>query len=232
MSKKDLRGTWSQALISFFGPLLLILLIRWFLLEPFVIPSGSMLPTLLVHEHIVVNKLSFGLRNPFANDFLLKWARPHRGEILVFKYPHQPDVFYVKRVQAVGGDRIQLRSGQIFINGTPVHQDPSTDPGDGFEYLLEDQHLVRYLDRENSNFEETLVPEGHFFVIGDNRDQSSDSRSWGFVPESHIVGKAVWTWLSCDQMLVSAPFLCDPATLRWGRMFQSIDKKLPDNVTN
>jgi signal peptidase I len=221
------KGTWPQALVTFLGPILGVLIFRWLLLEPFVIPSGSMIPTLLVHDHILVNKLSYGVHLPFSEKWLLQWATPKKREIAVFKFPKNPDVFYVKRVVAVAGDEIAVEHGQLLINGEVVPQESSPEKYSGeqdetdFDHFFELGNTVRYRagNKENSFYEKTKVPAGYFFVIGDNRDQSSDSRFWGFVPEANAVGRAWVIWLSCDKTLQTAPFLCDPQSMRWARMF-------------
>jgi signal peptidase I len=223
--KKDLRGTWPQALLTFFAPILLVVGVRWLLVEPFVIPSGSMLPSLLIHDHIFVNKLVFGVQVPFGNDFLIKWGKPQPGQIVVFRFPPNPDVFYVKRVIAVGGDEVSISEGVISVNGIKYPQQPlpSTDFEEGFDYFQESSqssYFIRYLNKESSSLSTQKVPENHFFVVGDNRDQSNDSRFWGFVPESNLVGKAQLIWLSCEETLSSAQFLCDPSTIRWHRLLK------------
>jgi signal peptidase I len=229
-----MRGTWPQALRTFFLPIVLVVGVRWLLIEPFVIPSGSMIPSLLVHDHIVVNKLRFGIKLPFSNTFLLHWGHPHRGDVVVFRYPENPDVFFVKRVIAVSGDRIEVLNGDLVINGEIVPQ--TALPRDvavknitfeeGFDYFLENHldssstapHVVRYQNKASSFFHSVTVPKDSFFAMGDNRDQSSDSRYWGYVPEQNLVGSATYIWLACDKTLESAAFLCDPQTIRWSRV--------------
>lgn len=225
MKPRDLRATWPQALATLFGPLILFFTVRWLLIEPYVIPSGSMLPTLSVHDHILVNKLAYGIHVPFSKKWIAQWARPGRGDIVVFRYPENPDVFFVKRAVAVGGDRIALENGVLRVNGEPVPLekiDPPAPPSfgdDSYEYFREADYRIRYLDQFRAQFEETTVPEGSVFVMGDNRDQSNDSRVWGFVPEENLVGRAWLVWLACDSTLASAQFICDPTTLRWDRIF-------------
>lgn len=229
-----MRGTWSQALISFLSPILLILTIRWLLLEPFVIPSGSMLPNLLIHDHIIVNKLAYGIQNPVQGKMAVRWANPKRGDVLVFRYPENPSVFYVKRVIGIPGDRVELREGVILLNGEVVATEPLQDFGgvpvledqDEFQIFREnlgDSHLVRYKEAVNASFSEIVVGEGSFFVLGDNRDQSMDSRYWGMVPEKNLIGRASVIWLSCEETLVSAQFLCDPTKIRWNRVLKKVE---------
>ncbi|MFN7454689.1 MAG: signal peptidase I [Pseudobdellovibrionaceae bacterium] len=215
---RDLRATWPQALGTFLFPILLILSVRWFLVEPFVIPSGSMLPNLLILDHVIVNKLSYGIRIPGQQQFLIHWSQPQRGDIVVFRYPENPDVFYVKRLVGLPGDRVSLEKGQIIVNGQPLPQKQLGSQGEFQQFAeAEKGYTVQYLQHEQSFFDEVQVPEDRFFFMGDNRDQSSDSRVWGFVPQDHLVGRVVVIWLSCAKTLPGAEFICDPTTLRWDR---------------
>lgn len=227
--KKNLRGTWSQALLAFFGPVLLLLTVRWLLVEPFVIPSGSMIPTLEIHDHIVVNKMAYGIRWPFGDSYIIQWKHPKPGEVVVFRYPENPEVFYVKRVVAVGGDEIQVQDGVISVNGQAYHQDSKGGGEDmeDFEYFKETAsartYTIRYGHKELSSYGPFKVPEKSFFVMGDNRDQSSDSRVWGAIPERYLLGSAKLVWLSCEDTLKSAQFLCDPSLIRWDRLLKKIE---------
>lgn len=233
----DLRGTWPQALFTFFLPLFLILVLRWIVVEPFVIPSGSMIPNLLIHDHILVKKFSYGVKVPFADNWLVRWQEPRRGEIVVFKNPSQTDIYFIKRLIGLPGDTVRFENSRLYINGEEwptefikksEQPDLSRLPDDEFDYLLENApdfpHIIRYYNSSlsNSDAREFKVPAGQYFFMGDNRDQSSDSRIWGSVPENLIVGKAWLIWLSCDQMLASAPYLCDPSQLRLSRFFKSL----------
>lgn len=216
---KSLKGTWKQAIFSILFPVLLILSIRWLFFEPFVIPSGSMIPNLLVHDHIIASKFKYGIRFPFTSTWLAKWSQPNRGDIVVFHFPLNPEVYYVKRLIGLPGDRIKVTKGIVYVNDQPLQQKQiKNNEEDGFDYFTEENHRVRYQDQASSEFEEVTVPPLHYFMMGDNRDQSSDSRVWGFLPEYQIVGQVKWIWLSCDKTLVSAPFLCDPQTIRWNRL--------------
>lgn len=215
--RKDLRSSWEKAILTFLFPVLLVFSVRWLFFEPFVIPSGSMLPNLLINDHILVSKSSFGFRLPFAKEYLMTWSQPKRGDIVVFRYPLNPEVYYVKRVLAVAGDEVEIQAGEVRVNGVALSLEPF-EGEEGFQTFKESGRVVRFLNREASNFEKTKVPEGQFFLVGDNRDQSNDSRSWGFVPQDLLVGKAFMIWLSCDQMMATAQFLCEPATIRWGRV--------------
>jgi len=223
MTRQDFRATWSQALLTLFGPILLFLGVRWLIAEPFVIPSGSMIPTLHIHDHILVNKLAYGVHVPFSKSWLMHWSNPRRGDIIVFRYPENPDVFFVKRAIGLPGDKVTLQSGALRINDQVLNLERitplATDADPAYEFFREEGHVVRYRDQFNAESEPITVPEGKLFVLGDNRDQSSDSRYWGFVPEENLVGRAWLIWMGCDDTLTSAQFLCDPTQLRWDRFF-------------
>jgi signal peptidase I len=232
--KKDLRATWPEAILSFLLPVLLVILLRWLVFEPFVIPSGSMIPTLLIHDHIFANKLSYGIRVPFGNSFIIQWASPRRGDVAVFKYPQNPEVYYVKRIVAISGDVIEMVDGELLVNQQPYPQETAELPAGfgaadaNFEYFQEQipdgpKHLIRYRTKTGANFSAFTVPQGHFFVVGDNRDQSSDSRTWGAVPENHLVGRAQRVWLSCEETLATTQFLCDPTKIRWHHFLKKIE---------
>ncbi|MEY4616060.1 MAG: hypothetical protein RJB66_1020 [Pseudomonadota bacterium] len=230
MSKKV---TWKKSLLTFFTPIILIFFFRWALFEPYVIPSGSMIPTLLIHDHILVNKWAYGFRIPFSDRWLAFWSKPLPGEIVVFRYPKDPDTFFVKRVVAVGGDTIEVREGQLVRNGEPIARFETSKPlflgeeSQSFDYFKEKLGQRDFVTRSFSaraRLEGALVqvPMGHFFVVGDNRDESSDSRVWGFVPEKNLIGRAGAIWLSCENTLPAAPFICDPKTVRWERVFSTV----------
>lgn len=226
-----LKGTWPQALVSFFAPIAAILVIRWALFEPYVIPSGSMIPNLLIHDHVFVSKSSFGLRLPFSDRWLARWSDPAPGDVIVFRYPENPSVFYIKRLIAGPGAKVTVTGGRIAVDGVEwavEKRPPGPDDEEGFDYFTETvggarPHVVRFeRGRDRGGPREWSVPEGHYFFMGDNRDQSSDGRMWGFVPERNLIGKASLIWLSCDRMLESAKFVCDPSTIRWPRLFKSV----------
>lgn len=230
--KKDLRATWRQAILGLILPIALIFAFRWLVLEPFVIPSGSMLPNLQIHDHILVNKLAYGIQWPFLKRPLVRWSKPKRGDIIVFHYPENPSVFYVKRVVAVPGDNVSMQSGQLYINDAPVALEEYDAVGDedreNFYYYKEgdeQKYTVRYLDPDSAQFGNQGIPAGYYYALGDNRDQSADSRVWGGVPEELIVGRASLIWLSCESMLEATPNLCDPSTLRWSRIFSWINNE-------
>jgi signal peptidase I len=232
----NLKGTWAQAIATFLLPLFLVFIVRWMIIEPFVIPSGSMIPNLLIHDHILVKKFSLGLKVPFTNYWLIRWRQPHRGEVLVFRFPENPDVFYIKRLVGLPGDTVSVSNGQVKVNGVswPLQLVKSSELGnglqseDGFDYFKESSgdssHIVRFYSTPLSLDEDRdfKVPEGHYFFMGDNRDQSSDGRVWGYVPDKYLVGPASLIWLSCENTLSSNSYLCDPREIRWKRLFSSV----------
>lgn len=220
MSKK---GTWKQAIVTFSSPLVFILALRWALVEPFVIPSESMVPNLLVHDHILVKKFVFGLKVPFQDVWIARWGQPSYGDIIVFKYPKNPNVYYVKRLIGLPGDTISVNNGHITRNGQELSLDQSK--ADEFTFLEHSSDSKKYLTRIHSGVEpggsaDYVVPDKQYFMMGDNRDNSSDSRVWGFVPEQNLVGKAWMIWLSCEETLEDAQFICDPLKMRWNRVFK------------
>jgi signal peptidase I len=243
---KDLRGTWFQALASLFGAILFILAIRWALFEPYVIPSGSMIPTLLIHDHIFVNKFAYGVRLPFANRYVIRFTEPKRGDVLVFRSVEDDDMFLVKRVVGLPGDEVQLKSDGLYINGVKAPTEPYKDP----EALLKDwtpdarnealaqneileetlgdgptaiKHAV-FRDKEEPQPESPAikVPADHLFMSGDNRDHSADSRMWGTLPVDRVLGRASIIWLSCEEAMAQTNQLCNLQTMRWNRLFKSV----------
>ncbi len=193
---------------SFFPVLLIVLALRSFLFEPFRIPSGSMIPTLLVGDYILVNKYSYGLRLPVLDTEIINLGRPERGEVAVFRYPEDPGQDFIKRVIGLPGDEITYDGRQFVINGElmPIVGDGdyvspiSGDFDPGLRLRTEDLAGVEHeiLMRKSGRVfgpRRIVVPEGHYFMVGDNRDNSSDSRVWGFVPEENLVGRATRIWL-------------------------------------
>jgi signal peptidase I len=218
---------WVEYSVSFFPVILIVFLLRSFLVEPFKIPSSSMVPTLLVGDFILVNKFTYGIRLPVANRKIVPLGEPQRGDVMVFRYPEDPSLDYIKRVVGVPGDRIEYRNKRLSVNGQPV---PLRQVDD---YLSKErmQFSRRYLETLNAVDHEILleddapafvapsrafphaqncnynmnglactVPPGHYFMMGDNRDNSSDSRVWGFVPDENIVGKAFFIWLNLNEL--------------------------------
>lgn len=194
---------------SFFPIVLIVLLLRSFLVEPFRIPSGSMMPTLLIGDFILVNKYTYGVRLPVLNNKIAEVGEPRRGDIVVFRFPKDPTVDYIKRIIGLPGDRIGYFNKQIFVNGEPVKRTQlgvyeGVSGTTGGEMLFTEElgpvtHdiLIRSGDLAAKEGE-FVVPQGHYFVMGDNRDNSNDSRFWGFVPEGNLVGKAFFIWMSWD----------------------------------
>lgn len=197
---------WVEYARSFFPVFLIVLLLRSFLVEPFRIPSGSMMPTLLVGDFILVNKYEYGIRLPVLNMKVLENERPQRGEIIVFRYPEDPSVPFIKRVVGVPGDHVTYRDKTLYINGEPMPQeqsgtfaDSSASAGPALQQV-EDLGRLRHrilVDPYRLGPEaDTVVPEGHYFVLGDNRDNSRDSRYWGFVPDANLIGRAFFIWMN------------------------------------
>ncbi len=188
---------------SFTPVLALVLVVRSFMYEPFQIPSSSMVPTLQVGDFILVNKYHYGLRLPVVRTKIMENNEPQRGDVMVFFPPHKPSTYFIKRVIGVPGDVIEYRNKVLYINGQQAEQTLQAHlPIDNPEYRIFEEnldgvmHQVRTVDarRFRDDFR-AEVPAGHYFMMGDNRDNSSDSRVWGFVPEASIVGKAVAVWL-------------------------------------
>lgn len=195
---------------SFFPVILAVLLLRSFVVEPFRIPSGSMMPTLLVGDFILVNKYDYGIRLPVLNSKVFSVGSPQRGDVVVFRFPKDPSVDYIKRVVGVPGDHIVYRDKTLFINGEKIPQIPAgtyIGTGSGLsmsgadvrsEALGDVRHDILVASRVHSMDADVIVPEGHYFVMGDNRDNSNDSRYWGFVPDENLVGKAFMIWMNWD----------------------------------
>lgn len=191
---------------SFFPVILAVLVLRSFVVEPFRIPSGSMEPTLFPGDFILVNKFSYGLRLPVTNDKILDLGEPARGDVTVFRYPEDPAVAFIKRIVGLPGDELEYRNKQLFINGEPVPLEPvpsgSEDDKAGHKQMWEKlgdiQHRIFVTQGRSSFTSKHIVPEGQYFVLGDNRDNSRDSRYWGFLPEENLIGKAFLIWMNSD----------------------------------
>lgn len=217
---------WVEWGASFFPVILIVFVLRSFLFEPFKIPSGSMIPTLLVGDFILVNKFTYGIRLPVINKKIISINDPQRGDVMVFRYPEDPSLDYIKRVVGVPGDTVAYQNKQLSINGQPVATTKLVDylhperlyyseqfqANMGVEHrFLNDSDApafvpdpARFPYRENCTYNASgvicKVPAGHYFMMGDNRDNSRDSRAWGFVPEANIVGKAFFVWLNLGDL--------------------------------
>ena len=209
VDESDVASVSLQTLVeysrSFFPVLLFVLVIRSFIFEPFRIPSGSMMPTLLQGDFIFVKKYSYGLRLPVTETKIVDTGSPMRGDVVVFRLPSNPKVNYIKRVVGLPGDEVVYERHRLTINGVVVELEQSNDATREspkfVETLGERIHDIFIIDPTYQRRDGTyVVPEGHFFVMGDNRDDSLDSRFIGYVPESHLVGEAVRIWMHMDGM--------------------------------
>lgn len=243
---------WTEGWGSFGIAIAIALVIRWALMEAYVIPSASMLPSLLIHDHIFVNKAVYGVRVPFSEKWLVRWSEPKRGEVIVFKYPVDTDIFFIKRIVGLPGDKVLYENGKLYINDQLVEseaqptnsewaaasdsdfrrediQNPNfqSDGKANYTHFVEKlgQHAHSVILRKDDSFGRSegpwTVPQGNLFVMGDNRDNSHDSRRWNYLPEQNILGRAMFVWLSCEDTL-KVKFLCDPTTIRWSRFFHQV----------
>ncbi|MGH8119575.1 MAG: signal peptidase I [Gammaproteobacteria bacterium] len=195
---------------SFFPIFLFVLVLRSFIAEPFRIPSASMMPTLLIGDFILVNKYDYGIRLPVINLKIIQNKTPQRGDIIVFRYPQDPKIPFIKRVVGLPGDHIAYYDKMVHINGNPVQQmEPESYQGagagkimDGVSRRLEQlgsiKHDILVEPAGYSSEFEGVVPPGQYFVLGDNRDNSRDSRYWGYVPDANLIGRAFMIWMNWD----------------------------------
>lgn len=218
---------WVEYGASFFPVILLVFVLRSFMIEPFKIPSGSMIPTLQVGDFILVNKFTYGIRLPVINKKIIDINLPQRGDVMVFRYPEDPSLDYIKRVVGIPGDKVAYQNKRLSINGTPVettrvedylhperlyYSQQFVEKADAFEHrTLNDVDAPGFISdasqfpgRDHCLYNNAgvicTVPAGHYFMMGDNRDNSRDSRFWGFVPEQNIVGKAFFIWLNFSDL--------------------------------
>lgn len=215
---------------GFFPIILVVFLLRSFLVEPFKIPSGSMIPSLLVGDFILVNKYTYGIRLPVANRKIVDVNDPRRGDVMVFRFPADPSTDYIKRIIGIPGDRVEYRDKHLWVNGTQLpltavgpfklsdaghtatHQAYIEKLGDTTYSVifnpgappLQLAQVIQFPFRGGCSYSDSgfacTVPAGHYFVMGDNRDHSLDSRYWGFVPERNIVGKAFLIWMNFSDL--------------------------------
>ena len=222
-SRLLMQPWWLDWTAGLFPVIVVVFLLRSFLFEPFKIPSGSMIPTLLINDLILVNKFHYGVRLPVINTKLFDNHSPERGDVMVFRYPPKPSLDYIKRVVGVPGDEVAYLNKKLTINGKPLPKTPLPDffDEDSLRYakqfeevsgskkyrLLNDEDRPAFIPgaddfpfKQNCRYSSEgvvcKVPEGHYFMMGDNRDNSLDSRYWGFVPEKNIVGKAFFVWMN------------------------------------
>ena len=216
---------WLEYTAGFFPVILVVFLLRSFIVEPFSIPSGSMIPTLRVGDLILVNKYAYGVRLPIVHTKVIPVGEPARGDVVVFRFPQDESVDYIKRVIGLPGDVVRYERRRLFVNDRPVETrslDPFFDSGrislqyqerhgdKTYRVIHDDDRLVMgvFIEHSANRGCETwgeglrcIVPPGHYFVMGDNRDNSSDSRVWGFVPERNLVGRAFFVWFNAGEVM-------------------------------
>ena len=206
--KNESRSVFKEYVEAIVVAVLLALFIRTFVVQAFKIPSGSMLPTLQIGDHLLVNKFIYGLRMPFSGKLLVPWKNPVRGDVVVFRFPKDRKIDYIKRVVAVAGDKVEIVDKHLMINDAEVVD---------LQAHFTTSEVIKASASPRDNFGPVVVPEGKIFVMGDNRDNSYDSRFWGFVDQTDIRGKAFilyWSWdietsmLSVDRLL----------SIRWSRI--------------
>ena len=217
---------------SLFPVFFIVLILRSFIIEPFRIPSASMMPTLLRGDFILVNKYDYGIRLPVLNTKVFGNGQPKRGDVIVFRYPEDPAVPFIKRVVGVPGDRLQYKDKNLIINGAQIeldlkgiyHSDGVGSRENG-SYLMEEQldqlkHDVLINPIQLSSVEiDRNIPDGHYFVLGDNRDNSRDSRYWGLVPDENLVGRAFYIWMNWSSDSILDPKSWD---MDWERIGSAI----------
>ena len=197
---KKKKGALRENIEAIVVAIILALFIRTFVVQAFKIPSGSMKDTLLIGDHILVNKFVYGVKIPFSNETLIPVKDPRRGDIVVFRFPEEPEKDFIKRVIAVGGDTVEIRKKKVLVNGEPLNHDYG---------IYTDPYVMPGALQPRDNFGPVAVPEGKLFVMGDNRDHSYDSRFWGFVDLDDVRGKAFMIYWSWDS---------EEFGVRWGRI--------------
>lgn len=194
------RGHWRENIEAILVAVLIALFIRTFVVQAFKIPSGSMKQTLQIGDHILVNKFLYGIKIPYWRKTIIPIEKPQRGDIIVFKYPIDPDKDFIKRVIGVGGDVVECRDKKLYVNGELLNHDHG---------VFTDPHVLPGNIRPRDNFGPITVPENSLFVMGDNRDESFDSRFWGYVDLKAVNGKAFIIYWSWDK---------DKFGVRWNRL--------------
>ncbi len=219
----DVPKWMNEYLGSFFPVLLAVFVLRSFVAEPFRIPSGSMLPTLHIGDFILVNKFSYGIRLPVANKKVIPLSEPERGDVVVFRYPRDESINFIKRLVGLPGDEIEYKNKRLIINGAPLDVEKigefsgveAGEPGLLAEMLDEQlgdvSHKILLDDGGHRGALKFTVPDGQYFVMGDNRDHSNDSRYWGFVDDQLLVGKAFFIWFNWNK-----------GNINWDRIGDSI----------
>ena len=211
---------------AFFPVILAVFLLRAFIVEPFRIPSGSMLPSLFIGDFILVSKSSYGIKLPILKTQIVPLGNPERGDVMVFRFPRNPKTNFIKRVIGTPGDVVSYHNKRLSINGEPLPLEsvelldwPTEDQDCRVKTFLEQvdtsAHTILIDTLRSSSSMRVKVPQGHYFVMGDNRDHSNDSRYWGFVPKEFVVGKAFFIWFSWDS--------AGGGGVNWGRIGNLID---------
>ena len=243
--KKNIFTKIRKAAGSTLGIIIIILGTRAFLMDHFLIPSGSMIPSLLIRDHVLVSKMAYGVRYPFSRKYFWRHSIPKRGDIVVFKST-EDSKFMIKRVVGLPGEKIFLdEKGVIWIDDKKFSREFISHPKEDkefysvserslgadystYDFFIESTKDHRYrVIQESSSFKFLSdvvyrVPEGSVFVLGDNRDNSSDSRMWGYLPLDNIIGRAFSIWLSCEESFFSLPLFCKPLSVRGKRMFRPL----------
>lgn len=189
---------------SFFPVFFIVLIVRSFIVEPFHIPSGSMIPTLRIGDFVLVNKFAYGIRLPLSHDKIIDIGEPQRGDVVVFRYPPDPKIDYIKRIIGVPGDHIVYKNETLYVNGKRIKDTPLgwysgphvPEARVGVEHLDGVDHKILTLPGVEGKEGSWVVPPHQYFAMGDNRDNSADSRYWGFVPEKNLIGKAFIIWMN------------------------------------